>query len=156
MDKKRYVVLIFGNSWTWWEHYILREEDSMYFSFLEIRENHVVLIFGYSWNPRTIDLFLRPKMCSREVFFCFPVQNLYWQVRFATNQKPKASRVTSGYGELMIPFDSDPSELKNGAFIQRCSIKKCRILGLKSSFFCLKSSFFGNGPFLLLSWLDTQ
>ena len=82
-DYIRYVVLIFGNSWTWWEHYVLREEDSMYFSFLEIRENHVVIIFGYSWNPRTIDLFLRPKMCSREVFFCFPVQNFYWQVRFA-------------------------------------------------------------------------
>ena len=56
-DYRGHVVLIFRNSWTWWEHCVLREEDSMYFSFSEIRENHVVLIFGYSWKPRKFDLF---------------------------------------------------------------------------------------------------
>ena len=49
----------------------LREEDSMHFSFLDIRE-----------NPEN-EPFLRPKKCFWVVFFCFPAQNLYWQVRFA-------------------------------------------------------------------------
>ena len=56
-DYIRYVVLIFGNSWVWWEHCVLREEDSMHFSFSEIRYNHVVLIFRYSWKPRKMVLF---------------------------------------------------------------------------------------------------
>ena len=83
-DYIQYVVLIFGNLWTWWEHCVLREE-SMYFSFSEIRENHVVLIFRYSWKPRKRDLFCGLKKGFSVVFFCFPVRNLYWQVSFAKN-----------------------------------------------------------------------
>ena len=47
-DYIQYVVHIFGNSGIWWEHCVLTEEDSMYLSFSEIRENPVVHIFGYS------------------------------------------------------------------------------------------------------------
>ena len=56
-DYIRYVVLIFGSLWVCWEHCVLREKDSMYFLFLEIRENHLVLIFQYSWKPKKMDHF---------------------------------------------------------------------------------------------------
>ena len=43
----RCVAIIFGNSWTWWEHCVLREQDGS----LRISENDgyiVAIIFGNS------------------------------------------------------------------------------------------------------------
>ena len=66
-----YVVLIFGNSWTWWEHVHWERKTaciSHFWIFVKTQKN----------GP-----FLRPKKCFWVVFFCFPARNLYWQVRFA-------------------------------------------------------------------------
>ena len=63
----RCVAIIFGNSWTWWEHCVLREQDGS----LRISENdgyivaiifgnsrlYVAIIFRISWKPQKMDLF---------------------------------------------------------------------------------------------------
>ena len=66
-DYIRYVVLIFGNSWTWWEHVHWERKTaciSHFWIFVKTQKN----------GP-----FLQPKKCFWVVFFCFPARNLYWQ-----------------------------------------------------------------------------
>ena len=92
----RCVAIIFGNSWTWWEHCVLREQDGS----LRISENdgyivaiifgnsrlYVAIIFRNSWKPRKMDLFCDLKSFFIVVFFCFPSRSLYGQVSFAKNR----------------------------------------------------------------------
>ena len=73
------VAIFFGNSWTWWEHCVLREQDGS----LRISENdgyivaiifgnsrlYVAIIFRNSWKPRKMDLFCGLKSVFALYFF---------------------------------------------------------------------------------------
>ena len=58
-DYIRYVVIIFGNPWTWWEHCVLSELPKMktkkgspqFWKFLK----NVLIIFGTSGKPRKVE-----------------------------------------------------------------------------------------------------
>ena len=77
----RCVAIIFGNSWTWWEHCVLREQDGS----LRISENdgyivaiifgnsrlYVAIIFRISWKPQKMDLFCGLKSCFYGGIFFF-------------------------------------------------------------------------------------
>ena len=64
-------------------------------------------------------------------------------------RKPKLSRVTSGYGGLMIPLSWVRLSQKKWGF-HRCSIIKCRILGQKCSFLAQNPFFCQKRPTFLL------
>ena len=75
------VAIFFGNSWTWWEHCVLREQDGS----LQISENdgyivaiifgnsslYMAIIFRNSWIRRKMDLFCSLKSDFCVVFFVF-------------------------------------------------------------------------------------
>ena len=84
----RCVAIIFGNSWTWWEHCVLREQDGS----LRISENdgyivaiifgnsrlYVAIIFRNSWKPRKMDLFCGLKSFFYGGIFLFSIQEFIW------------------------------------------------------------------------------
>ena len=83
----RCVAIIFGNSWTWWEHCVLREQDGslrisendgyMWPSFLEIHVWMSPSFSEISWKPLKMDLF-----CGLRFFyggiFLFSIQEVKW------------------------------------------------------------------------------
>ena len=93
----RCVAIIFGNSWTWWEHCVLREQDGS----LRISENdgyivaiifgnsrlYVAIIFRISWKPKKMDLFCGLKSCFYGGIFLFSNQEFIWTGEIC--QKPR-------------------------------------------------------------------
>ena len=75
------VAIFFGNSWTWWEHCVLREQDGS----LQISENdgyivaiifgnsslYMAIIFRNSWIRRKMDLFCSLKSVFGWYFIVF-------------------------------------------------------------------------------------
>ena len=58
-DYIRYEILISLNSWTWWEHCALREEDSLYFSFSKFVKTMWSSFLDIRENPENWPFFVR-------------------------------------------------------------------------------------------------
>ena len=102
------VAIFFGNSWTWWEHCVLREQDGS----LQISENdgyivaiifgnsslYMAIIFRNSWIRRKMDLFCSLKSDFCVVFFVFQPR-----IYFGRWNLPKTAPVLADLGPL-APF----------------------------------------------------
>ena len=69
----RYVAIIFGNSWTWWEHCVLRDEDGIsWIQKMRATEDSELWLFCFfeTVMPFFIDFFYKICVCHIKVELC--------------------------------------------------------------------------------------